>query len=113
VSIKGQTHCWFSVPPFVLGRPSYQHSHCIRYITEKLKYGGFAVTDLTGQGSLFIDWGRKNNKMKRKNKEESAGVKVVDTSSSSFAETLKNLSKKYDGLGVTSSGRKKKKKDLS
>lgn len=54
---KHETGCTitiFCVPDFVLGRPTFTHSHAIRYISEKLRRGKF---DVKVDGPLIhIDW---------------------------------------------------------
>ena len=45
----------FPVPPFVPGRPVFAHAHAVRYVTEKLRRGGFGVED-RGDGTLHVDW---------------------------------------------------------
>jgi hypothetical protein len=51
----GFTSLEFAVPPFVPGRPVFEHAHAVRYATEKLQRGGFGVKD-TGGGMLEVDW---------------------------------------------------------
>lgn len=47
----------FQVPPFMWGRPPYEHSHAVRYVAEKLQRNGFRVTrDSHRPGVLHIDW---------------------------------------------------------
>lgn len=45
----------FVVPAFVPGRPVYAHDHAVRYVTEKLRRGGFSVQHLS-DNTIFIDW---------------------------------------------------------
>jgi hypothetical protein len=52
-SLNG-TDLTYAVPPFVPGRPVYDPSHAARYVTEKLRRGGFAVT--ADGSSLVVDW---------------------------------------------------------
>lgn len=49
----------WQVPPLVPGRPVYTVSHAARYVSEKLRRGGFAVTVAAPQPDvhvLYIDW---------------------------------------------------------
>jgi hypothetical protein len=50
------THLTYVVPPFVPGRPVYVPGHAARYITDKLRRGGFAVLASEDGGTLLIDW---------------------------------------------------------
>lgn len=51
------THLTYAVPPFVPGRPVYTPGHAARYITDKLRRGGFGVMAVQDGGTtLFIDW---------------------------------------------------------
>jgi hypothetical protein len=50
------THLAYAVPPFVAGRPVYAASHAARYITDKLRRGGFQVMVSEDGATLFIDW---------------------------------------------------------
>ena len=54
-SLNG-TDLTYAVPPFVPGRPVYDPSHAARYVTEKLRRGGFVVTTDDAGSSLVIDW---------------------------------------------------------
>jgi hypothetical protein len=49
------THLLYVVPPIVPGRPVYDPIHAARYITDKLRRGGFRVESAQGH-VLFIDW---------------------------------------------------------
>lgn len=54
----GLTSVLYQVPPFVWGRPPYEHSHALRYVSEKLRRNGFQVT-LAGEqapGTLRVEW---------------------------------------------------------
>lgn len=47
----------FQVPPFVWGRPPFQHSHAVRYVSEKLSRNGFRVTPSSTPSLLLVEWG--------------------------------------------------------
>jgi hypothetical protein len=48
----------YQVPPFVWGRPPFQHTHAVRYVSEKLSRNGFRVTPSPAQaGMLLVEWG--------------------------------------------------------
>lgn len=52
----------WQVPPLVPGRPLYAPSHAARYVSEKLRHGGFEVTVAAPQPDihvLYIDWKRR------------------------------------------------------
>ena len=49
----------WQVPPLVPGRPVYAASHAARYVSDKLRRGGFEVTITSPQPDvqvLYIDW---------------------------------------------------------
>jgi hypothetical protein len=55
---KATAIAW-QVPPFVPGRPVYTVSHASRYVSEKLRRGGFEVSVAAPQADvhmLFVSW---------------------------------------------------------
>lgn len=48
------THLTYAIPFFVPGRPVYDPTHAARYITDKLRRGGFQVE--TKDQTLHVDW---------------------------------------------------------
>lgn len=50
-----QQFCWFLVPEFILGTPSYNHQDCAVYIISKLEENGFLVK-YTHPNLLLISW---------------------------------------------------------
>ena len=50
-----QQFCWFVVPEFILGVPSYNNQDCVVYIIEKLTDNGFQVK-YTHPNLLLISW---------------------------------------------------------
>ena len=50
------THLAYNVPVFVPGRPMYTLSHAVRYITDKLRRGGFGVQAGPDGQTLYVDW---------------------------------------------------------
>lgn len=57
---KGTDLVWV-VPPFVMGRPLYDPAHAARYVSDKLRSGGFRVSRARGQGVhachvLYVTW---------------------------------------------------------
>lgn len=55
---RGSDLLW-QVPPLVPGRPVYAVSHAARYITDKLRHGGFEVSVASPQPDvrvLYITW---------------------------------------------------------
>lgn len=85
----------YTVPEFVLGRPTYQHTHAVRYVSEKLRRGGFDVH--TGEnGILTIDWSKGVRKAlkspsQRRQKPERSKTKEID--GVPLSVRLANLSK--------------------
>lgn len=55
---------WYTVPPFVVGRPLYDREHALRYVFDKLTYHGFRVT--RQNHSLFIDWTPQPTRRRRR-----------------------------------------------
>ena len=47
--------CWFIVPEFMLGVPSYNQAMCITYVIDKLQNNGFNVR-YTHPNMLLISW---------------------------------------------------------
>lgn len=66
------THLAYAVPPFVPGRPVYVLSHAARYITDKLRRGGFAVLVSEDGGTLFVDWTPRPTRVPKKPEEPAA-----------------------------------------
>ena len=50
-----QQFCWFVVPEFMLGVPSYNHGDCVVYVLEQLQENGFKVK-YTHPNLLLISW---------------------------------------------------------
>lgn len=79
------TNLTYQVPPFVIGRPVYTPSHAVRYVSDKLRRGGFGVTVLADGMTLFIDWTPRpatltaapEQQKKRRRAEEAGAVAVV------------------------------------
>lgn len=46
------------IPQHVLGRPPYTYLHAIRYVSDKLRAGGFGVSVLAG-GVIHIKWAQQ------------------------------------------------------
>jgi hypothetical protein len=61
---SGGTETVVDIPEFVLGRPTFKHSHAARYVTEKLQRGGLRVQG-TG-GILHVEWGTSIQKLLRR-----------------------------------------------
>lgn len=75
----------YPVPPFVWGRPPFKHAHAVRYVSEKLRRNGFAVTEAS-PGVLHVDWTRahastrKPKASKRRRAEKAAKPKPAKPS---------------------------------
>lgn len=56
------------VPPFVPGRPVYAPSHAARYVSEKLRRGGFEVSVASSEDVhvLYVSWSLQPTKKKKK-----------------------------------------------
>jgi hypothetical protein len=68
----GRETTWM-VPPFVIGRPPFTHSHAMNYVSEKLRRGGFTVTTMPGcDGRIHVTWERASIETARKIRERIA-----------------------------------------
>ena len=56
VSQTGITECWFEVPKFLLGHPSYDVSECCIYLEKKLKKKNFTETKYFKPNILYVNW---------------------------------------------------------
>lgn len=61
----------WQVPEHVLGRPPYTHAHAVRYVSEKLRAGGFDVKVMEA-GIIHVNWARQVTKHVAKKVQESA-----------------------------------------
>lgn len=50
-----QQFCWFVIPEFILGTPSYNHKDCAVFIISKLEENGFRIK-YTHPNLLLISW---------------------------------------------------------
>lgn len=52
------TETLVQVPAFVTGRPPFDHTHAIRYVSDKLRRGGFSVEEDARfkAGTLRVSW---------------------------------------------------------
>ena len=67
---SGCTITIFNVPGFVLGRPTFTHTHAVRYVAEKLCRGKF---DVKVDGPLiYIDWEARIKEARNPGKRTSA-----------------------------------------
>lgn len=53
----GCSEAVFTVPAFVVGRPPYEFSHAMRYVTDKLRLGKFNVNPTGNPGEVHVEWG--------------------------------------------------------
>lgn len=56
VAQTGTTDCWFEVPNFLLGHPSYDVKECCLYIEKKIKKKKFTETKYFEPNILYVDW---------------------------------------------------------
>ena len=56
VSQTGATDCWFEVPKFLLGHPTYDIEECCIYIEKKLKKINFTESKYFKPNILYVDW---------------------------------------------------------
>ena len=97
--MAGCTTTIYNVPEFVPGRPTFDHSHAVRYVTEKLRRGGFDVLP-DDNGVLAIDWSkgvrramRTTTKSASKEKEKVKKTPEKKKDTEPLSVRLANLSK--------------------
>ncbi len=85
----------YTVPPIIPGRPIYNPGHAARYITEKLKRGGFSVTQSTDANNsivLAVSWPPPTAAAPpSKPKKPKSKAKPLAVSSKSLSDRLQNL----------------------
>lgn len=70
-----QQFCWFVVPEFILGVPSYNNHDCVVFLVDKLKDNGFQVK-YTHPNLLLISWQHWVPGYVRKELKKKTGVEV-------------------------------------
>jgi len=70
-----QQFCWFVVPEFMLGVPSYNHNECVVYLVEQLIDNGFRVK-YTHPNLLLISWNHWVPDYVRQELKKKTGVEV-------------------------------------
>lgn len=70
-----QQYCWFIVPEFMLGVPSYSHSDCVVYLVKQLQENGFRVK-YTHPNLLLISWQHWVPSYVRQELKRKAGIEV-------------------------------------
>lgn len=94
----------YDIPEFVVGRPTFTHSHAIRYVSDKLRRGGFDVHK-DEHGVLTIDWTRgvrralRRSDDKRRQKKKSTKP-ASDPKAVPLSIRLANLSKSLKTAGA-------------
>ena len=68
--------CFFLVPEFLIGVPSYDTASCIAYVIGKLQENGFLVK-YTHPNLLFISWNHYIDKRKRLEFKKTNGYSIV------------------------------------
>jgi hypothetical protein len=84
----------WSVPAFVVGRPPFEHSHAIRYVSEKLRIGKFNVNCNENHGELHVEWASVvliKKKKKRELKKTANPKKASEPLSVKLARIQKSL----------------------
>jgi hypothetical protein len=88
----------WQVPPLVLGRPVYKVDHAARYVSDKLRIGGFVVQVVTPSSEvsfLHISWASSDKQKRRRprNRTSSTPAKrpgtITTTETSRRVEQLK------------------------
>ena len=71
----GEKFCFFLIPEFMMGVPTYDVGTCISYVIEKLQDNGFHIK-YTHPNLLFISWNHFINKKKRELIKKLYGVTI-------------------------------------
>lgn len=113
-----QQYCWFVIPEFILGVPSYNNHDCAVYVIEKLKENGFQVK-YTHPNLLLISWqhwvpGYVRKELKKKTGMEIDGnghyinkpSNLIGSSELNVADVFGNS--RHDSNGKTESPRQEK-----
>jgi hypothetical protein len=86
--------CFFLVPEFLIGVPSYDTAACIAYIIDKLQENGFFIK-YTHPNLLFISWQHYIDKRKRMDFKKQNGYSI-DAFGNPLAENNDSNSKTND-----------------
>jgi hypothetical protein len=70
-----QQYCWFVVPEFMLGIPSYNHNDCVVYLVKQLQDNGFRVK-YTHPNLLLISWQHWVPSYVRQELKRKAGIEI-------------------------------------
>jgi hypothetical protein len=84
-------YCFFLVPEFLIGVPSYDTAACIAYIIDKLQNNGFYIK-YTHPNLLFISWQHYIDKRKRLEFKKENGYSI-DGFGNTLAENPENNNK--------------------
>ncbi len=68
-------YCFFLVPEFQIGVPSYDTAACIAYIMDKLQQNGFNVK-YTHPNLIFISWNHYIDKRQRHEYKKNTGIAI-------------------------------------
>tara|TARA_B100001057_G_C22860215_1_gene954211 strand:+ start:3624 stop:4205 length:582 start_codon:yes stop_codon:yes gene_type:complete len=68
-------YCFFLVPEFQIGVPSYDTASCIAYIMDKLQKNGFNVK-YTHPNLIFISWNHYIDKRQRHEYKKNTGIAI-------------------------------------
>ena len=66
VSQTGTCECWFEVPKFLLGQPTYNVDECCIYLEKKLKKNNFTEIIYFEPNILYVNWDINNSSNKEK-----------------------------------------------
>ena len=106
---KGENHCFFLLPEFMIGTPKFDVAACTSYIMENLLENGFVVK-YTHPNLLFISWNHYIPNYQRDVIKKQTGYTV-----DGFGNVLKNENQKLlkddKSKSIKSSFKKKDSKD--
>lgn len=86
----GCTETVWEVPAFVPGRPLFAHSHAVRYVSDKLRFGGFQV-DPVAEATLKIDWAQG---VRDSHRQERLQKKAKPARAETLAERVRRLQRR-------------------
>ena len=66
-NLLGENMCFFEIPDFILGEPTYDLNSCVGYIIKRLKEKGFNVI-LISNNIIIITWAFNNLEKKNPNR---------------------------------------------
>lgn len=98
-----QQFCWFLIPEFILGTPSYNHRDCAVFIISKLEENGFQVK-YTHPNLLLISWQHWVPSYVRQELKKKTGMEI--DGKGNFVKKPNDSSLGANSLNLNSDGRR-------